>query len=88
LTFPSNAALTEIKWARRVSPYQAAPPPAPTAGVGLERPLVPARKSLDLPEGNPHPLKVACHETLLIYMKQIHSVNRKDFPRLAAHIKF
>jgi len=29
-------------------------------------------------------LKVACHETLLIYMKQIHCVNRKDFQRLRA----
>lgn len=42
------------------------------------------RKSLDLPSGFPHSHNVACHETLLIYMKQIHRVNRKDFqPRRA-----
>ena len=43
---------------------------------------MPAMKSLDLPSGFPHSQNVACHETLLIYMKQIHRVNRKDFQLL------
>src|SRR6266542_2148260 len=58
--------------------------PRPGAGVELQRPFMPSRKSLDRPRGFPHPLQVSCHETLLIYMKQIHCVNRKDFRRLLA----